>query len=95
MAKCNFSIDFKGSAEELVNKAKKAIDDAGGSFSGDATKGSFSVPTPVGTIKGNYTISGQTAHFETTDKPWLVSCDTIEKKLREYLGQAASLSLED
>ena len=95
MAKCNFSIDFKGSAEDLVAKMKKAIEDAGGIFSGNTQNGSFSVPTPLGKIAGTYTISGQTIHITITDKPFFVSCSTIEDKIKEYIGQAEELDLDE
>ena len=85
MAKCEFGIDFTGSAQDLIEKAEKAIQDAGGSFSGDTSSGSFSVPTPLGKINGKYTISGQTIHITITEKPLLVPCKMIENKLKEYL----------
>ena len=95
MAKCNFSIDFKGSAEDLVAKMKKAIEDAGGTFSGDTQSGSFSVKTPVGKIAGTYTISGQTIHITITEKPWIVSCSKIEEAIKKYMGQAEEQELDE
>ena len=92
-AKCDISIEFEGSAEDLVQKAELVIEDAGGTFSGDSSKGAFSVPTPLGKIKGTYTISGQVIHILITDKPLLVTCGTIEKELKKYLGQVISLTL--
>ncbi|MES0491377.1 MAG: hypothetical protein ABUK01_15390 [Leptospirales bacterium] len=86
MALCNFSVDFKGSAEELVAKAKQAIEDAGGTFKGDTSSGSFTAPTPFGKIEGTYTISGQTINIAITKKPLIASCSLIEKKLKEYLS---------
>ena len=86
MASCRFTVDFNGSASELITKAKTAIEQAGGSFNGTLTNGTYALSTPLGDISGLYTISGQTASFEITDKPFLVSCGTIEKKINGYLN---------
>lgn len=83
---CNFSINFTGAATELISKAETAIDDAGGAFSGNETAGSFSTPTPLGQVKGSYTIAGSTISISITKRPLLVSCATIESQLRKYLS---------
>ena len=86
MASCRFNIEFNGSTSDLVTKAKTAIEQAGGSFTGTLTEGTYALSTPLGDISGMYTISGQTASFHITDKPFLVSCGTIEKKINGYLN---------
>ena len=86
MAECQFGIDFTGSAEDLVKRAKKEIEDHGGTFQGDASSGSFSVSVPIlGKIEGAYTIKGQTINVTITKKPGLLSCGAIESQLKKYL----------
>ena len=86
---CNFSISFTGSAEDLITKAKTAVGNAGGNFSGDASQGTFSISTPAGKISGNYTVSGQNFSVTVSEKPFFVSCEMIETQLRKYLSEAA------
>ena len=43
MSKCTFSIGFSGSPEDVFSRAKSAVEKQGGSFSGDATGGNFSI----------------------------------------------------
>jgi hypothetical protein len=83
---CDFSIDFTGTPQDLISKAETAIGDAGGAFTGDETAGSFTVPTPLGQIKGAYTINASTITISISKKPLLVSCAAIESKLREFLS---------
>lgn len=88
MAKCNLSFDFDGSAEALIARVRKAVEEAGGSFSGDASSGSFSVPPPIGKkIEGTYTISGQKLDIAINKKPGFVSCKRIKKLLNTYLEE--------
>jgi len=86
MAKHSFSADFTGSAQDTTSKAKGAIEKAGGKFNGDHNKGDFSVPTPAGAVKGNYTITGQTFAVVITDKPFIVPGSAIESQVRKFLA---------
>jgi hypothetical protein len=98
---CKFSFNFEGSAEDLVTKAEQAITEAGGQFAGDDKAGKFMVDTPLGEIRGTYTIEGQTFDVLITKKPLLVSCNTIEKTIRKLLealvegGSVAPVRIED
>ena len=84
MAQCNFSIQFYMTAGEVATKARHAITNAGGNFNGDATAGVFDVSTPLGTIRGSYSIQGPFINVTILSKPFLVSCGMIEKQLRGY-----------
>lgn len=86
MSKCRFSIDFGSSATQLVSRVGDAIGHAGGSFSGDSTEGSFELSTPLGTVKGTYTIENSVIHIHIEEKPILVSCNKIESELRRRLA---------
>ncbi|HVD98709.1 MAG TPA: hypothetical protein VNB90_10945 [Cytophagaceae bacterium] len=87
MSDCSFQIPFTSSASELVAKAKKAIEKAGGEVQGEANTGNFSIPSPLGKISGNYTITGQSASFVITQKPMFVSCGLIESTIQKYLSE--------
>lgn len=85
MAKCNFSIAFDGDSRQLVEKARKEIQMAGGSFEGNEMAGIFSLGTPLGSIRGEYTIKEQIFIIAITEKPMFVGCSRIENELRRYL----------
>jgi len=87
MSKCNFSIPFSGSVEQLVAKAKSAIINAGGQFSGDVAGGEFSLSTFVGAIAGSYDVSQSNLNINISDKPMFVSCSMIEQELKKYLQE--------
>jgi hypothetical protein len=89
MAKHSFSVQFTGSSNDTIAKAKTAIEKAGGQFRGDQSKGDFSVPTPAGAVKGNYSISGQTFTVDITDKPFVVPGSAIESQVRKFLAQGS------
>lgn len=85
MAKCNFSIDFQGTAEEVYNKAKSAVEKQGGNFSGDSSGGNFSINV-FGTISGSYTVSGQQLLISIEDKPMMIPCSAIENVLKGQIS---------
>ncbi|HXI00968.1 MAG TPA: hypothetical protein VNI52_11930 [Sphingobacteriaceae bacterium] len=85
MAKCDFSIDFTGASDTLIEKASTAIGNAGGIFNGNTDGGNFSISTPIGKIAGEYNVLGQVINFAITDKPFLLSCSRIEEELRKYI----------
>jgi hypothetical protein len=83
---CNFSIDFSGPAANVVQEARKAIENAGGSFNGDTNEGDFEIQSPVGKARGTYTISNSAINIVITKKPIIISCARIEEELRKRLG---------
>ncbi|MGZ8538135.1 MAG: hypothetical protein ACXWV9_07715 [Flavisolibacter sp.] len=85
MAKCNFTIDFQGSPEEVYNKAKSAVEKQGGNFSGDSSSGNFSINV-FGTISGSYTVSGQQLHIAVDEKPMMIPCSAIENVLKGQIS---------
>jgi hypothetical protein len=85
MAKCNFSIAFNGSPEELIERARKAITGAGGQFFGDASTGEFSLSTFIGKISGNYNAGPMKLEIEIMDKPVFISCSRIKEELEKYV----------
>ena len=85
MSKCNFSIPFSGSPEQVYNKAKAAVEKQGGSFTGDSSGGSFSINV-FGAISGSYTVSGQMLEISIEDKPMMIPCGAIENVLKSQIG---------
>jgi len=53
---------------------------------GSVNENYFSVPTPLGTVKGNYVLSGGTLTINITDKPFLVPSGILESKLRAFFA---------
>ncbi len=85
MSKCNFSIDFSGSAETIFQKAKTAVEKQGGNFSGDMGSGSFSL-SMFGTISGSYRVNGQKLEIDIDEKPMMIPCSAIESALKSQIG---------
>ena len=88
MAVCSFDIPFTGSAEDLLARARDSIKAQGGKFEGDVLKGSFSLPLLGSAVAGTYAVNINVAHFEISQKPFLVSCGQIESALKQFaIGQ--------
>jgi hypothetical protein len=86
MSTCTFSIPFTGDAESILAKAKAAIESQNGNFTGDANSGNFEVSVFGNSIKGYYNVSGQNLNLTITDKPFLISCSTIESLLKSRIS---------
>lgn len=86
MSACNFSIPFSGSSDATISKARSAVQSQGGTFTGDASSGSFDVSVFGNTIRGSYTVSGQTLQIDIASKPFLIPCSTIEGFLKSQLS---------
>ena len=67
--------------------AKNAIRGAGGEFEGNDETGEFRLSTPVGSVKGNFTIEDSTLVVNISDKPMFITCSKIEKEIRKYLDR--------
>lgn len=76
-------LKFKGEAYDMIVKVQKQIVAAGGNLSGSDAKGSFSVKG----VKGTYSISGDIAEIQITDKPFLVSTAYVEEKIQEFFSK--------
>jgi len=86
MAACEFSINYNGSEEELISKARNGILGAGGKFEGDTKAGSFEIPVPGKDIEGSYVIATPDINIIINKKSILVSCERIQEELEKYLG---------
>lgn len=83
---CDFSLPFSGNAEDVLAKAKKAVQSQGGNFNGDTTSGDFDVSVFGNKIVGNYTVAGQDLQIRITDKPFMVPCSAIESFLKNKIS---------
>ncbi len=86
MSTCNFSIPFSGDAENILAKARAAVEDQSGEFAGDANSGHFNVSLFSNLIAGSYIVTGQLLHLTITHKPFLVPCSAIENFLRSKIS---------
>jgi hypothetical protein len=81
----SFNIDLNRPAGEFIEKAKAAVEKAGGSFRGDENAGGITVDTLIGNIKARYEIAGTTATIHIDNKPFLLSMGKIQSALSKYL----------
>lgn len=84
---CDFSIPFSGNAEDVLTKARRAVESQGGQFNGDTSSGDFHVAVFGNKIAGAYTVNGQSLNIVITDKLFMVPCSAIENFL---MGQLKS-----
>lgn len=82
---CDFSIPFSDSPEQVLAKAKAAVQSQGGDFNGNASSGEFVVSAFGNKVAGAYSVSGQTLNINITDKPFLLPCSAIEGFLKGQL----------
>ena len=82
---CKFKIPFSGASEQVLNRARTAVEGQGGTFSGNETNGVFEVSV-MGTIKGSYTVMGNELDISIDSKPMFVGCSMIESFLKNKLG---------
>ena len=85
----SFNINFPGSPNEFVVNANKAILTKGGVFSGDQKAGSFSLKTPIGSVKGGYQVlnaldTETKVAISITQKPLLVPMSKIQQVIQGY-----------
>jgi len=85
MAECSFKFNIDSSPSEIIEKVKSKIENEGGSFTGDKNEGNFNLPTPVGAIEGNYTVSDNELKIDITKKPMMLPCSMIESELEKRL----------
>ncbi len=96
MASCSpFSIKFSGSASELFQKITSLMKSHGGSVSGDETKGTFSVPTPIGAIAGTYAISGQECTIHITQRSFFLPCKTIKSFIEDNIPKVQKADIAE
>jgi hypothetical protein len=83
---CRFTIPFTGKANDVLSKAKTAIQSQGGTLTGDESGGDFDVSVLGNTIKGTYSIAGSDLDIVIQSKPFLIPCSSIESFLKNKIG---------
>ena len=91
------TIDIKvADITAALAKARKAVADKGGTFSGDEKGGAFAVKGDIGwpvgkySITGNYTVAGTTLSVIneiTADSPKVVTCKRVESEMRGWFEE--------
>jgi hypothetical protein len=86
MASCKpFTVTVAGDVAAALDKARQQITAKGGTFGGDANAGTVSLKIPIlGTVRGEYAVSGQDLTITITDRPFLAPCGTIEERIRQF-----------
>jgi hypothetical protein len=86
MAVCQFSRTFTGPAADLIARAGKAIQDQGGTMTGDATRGTFSITRYWRTVAGSYTVQDNTILFDVTQMDWPATCELVQTTVDGFLN---------
>lgn len=82
-----FTVASNGDLSATLERVEKTITGKGGSFSGDTRQGQFSGVTPIGNVKGKYTVTANNdIDITITDKPFLAPMSVIENKIRDYFA---------
>ena len=81
-----FDVTVAGDVTAAVERVRGFIAGEGGAFAGDASAGTFTGPTPVGSIEGKYVVRGNVVTVTITKRPRVAPCDVIEAKIRKYFA---------
>lgn len=87
MAACQFTIPFNGSAEDILQKAKSAVESQGGTFTGDLRSGIFKVSLLSNEVEGSYLVENNELELTIDKKPIFVPCNAIEGFLKSKLSK--------
>jgi hypothetical protein len=85
MDECSFNFNIESNPAEIVNNVKLKVENEGGRFTGDENGGNFNLPTPVGSVEGNYSVIGHELKIDITKKPMMLPCSMIESELEKRL----------
>ena len=86
MAACNFTQPFTGTPDTFVATLKAQVQNNGGTFNGDTSSGSFTVPVLGSDVEGTYTITGQDLNVIINKKPFFASCGAIQKFISSHIA---------
>ena len=86
MADCNLSFQFQGSAQALFNAVQQKVQSEGGTLTGNASGGTFSISKDDATVSGSYSINGQTLGVVIEHKTFFITCDRIQGFIQNFLN---------
>lgn len=81
-----FTVTPNDSMKETLDRVKQTITSKGGSFNGNTERGEFAGVTPIGKVKGKYTVNGKDIEIVITDKPFVAPMSVIEDRVRNYFA---------
>ncbi len=83
---CQFNFDIPGDTVAAFAKVQSMMAKNNGTITGDQSAGSFTMPIPfLGKVIGTYAITNQTVTIAISQKPGLLSCNTIESAIKSKL----------
>jgi hypothetical protein len=88
MAGCKpFKITVSGDIRDALERARSQTIESDGTFEGDMRSGTFSGNASLlGTVAGEYKITGNKVTIKITSKPFMVPCKVLESKIKDYFG---------
>ncbi|HQV23763.1 MAG: hypothetical protein H6996_07480 [Moraxellaceae bacterium] len=81
-----FTVTPNDSMKETLDRVKQTITSKGGTFDGNTESGEFAGVTPIGKVKGKYTVNGKDIEIVITDKPFVAPMSVIEDRVRNYFA---------
>lgn len=85
MGQCQLVYRLKEPAAALLEQIRDLAREYQGEVQGNEHSGKLSLPLLIGTIDGEYTITGDQLELIITKKPFLLGCQTIDAVIRQYL----------
>lgn len=83
------SMTLPADAQQLVPGIAEAVEDAGGLFAGDSSRGVYAVPTPMGMVEGGYAIAGRRATLQIDRCPALLGRRALTQGVADKLNMLA------
>lgn len=83
MAECSFNFKIQSDPTGKIEKVRTKIEQEGGSFNGSENEGTFSLPTPLGVVEGNYSLTNDDLKIDITRKPAFIPCTMLESELKK------------
>jgi hypothetical protein len=85
MGGCRFEKISSEGPDALLARARKRLQEHGGTLEGDLGSGRIEADTPLGKIRGRYTSSGDSLVIVVDEKPALLPCSAIGAVLDRVL----------
>jgi hypothetical protein len=82
-----FKVALGEEISSVLKRVESAITGNGGTFQGDAEKGSFHGNSVMGPIRGEYcSLAGNEIRITITGKPFIVPYGMIESEIKKYFS---------
>lgn len=85
MGQCQFSYQLKEPAAVLLAQIRQLAEEYQGEIQGNEESGQIRLTLLIGTIEGEYKVTGDQLQLTITKKPFLVGCGMIDATIRQYL----------